>query len=115
MPRPIKKRCCRRYKADRIFKPRGIPLSDIETTVLSLDQFEAMRLCDMENLDQDQAGKQMGISRGTIQRLLYEARKKITEAILNNNAILINLTEGEDCHVGMHTHKRQCRTERHGK
>jgi len=113
MPRPRKKRCCRRYKADRIYKPRGIPLTDIETTVLSLDEFEAMRLCDIENMDQEQAGKQMGVSRGTIQRLLYEARKKIIEAILHNNAILINLKESEDCYVGARTHKRHGHGRKH--
>ena len=115
MPRPRKKRCCRRYKADRIYKPQGIPLKDIDTTVLSLDQFEAVRLCDVDDLDQEEAGRKMGISRGTIQRLLYDARKKIAEAILHNNAIIINLQESEDCHVGMHSHKRRCRAPRHGK
>ena len=114
MPRPRKKRCCRFYKADRIYKPRGIPLSDIQTTILSLDEFEAMRLCDLDDLDQEQAGKQMGISRGTIQRLLYEARKKITEAILSNNAILINLKESGDCYVGMHTGQRRRRGHGYG-
>jgi predicted DNA-binding protein (UPF0251 family) len=103
MPRPRKQRCCRFYNADRIYKPQGIPLRDIDTTVLSLDQFEAMRLCDVDNLDQEQAGHRMGVSRGTIQRLLYDARKKIAEAILANNAIIINLKESEDCYVGMRT------------
>ena len=110
MSRPRKKRYCRRYEGDRVYKPRGIPLRGMRTSVISLDQFEAMRLCDLENLDQEQAGRQMGISRGTIQRLLYEARRKITEAILGNNAILISLKESEDCYVGLHTHQRKCRT-----
>jgi predicted DNA-binding protein (UPF0251 family) len=107
MPRPRKKRCCRRYNADRIYKPQGIPLRDIDSTILSLDQFEAIRLCDIDNLDQEEAGREMGISRGTIQRLIYDARRKIAEAILRNDAIIINLKESEDCLVGMHTDKRQ--------
>ncbi len=96
MPRPRKKRCCRRYRADRVYKPQGIPLKEVETTFLSLDQFEALRLCDAENLDQAQAGLRMGVSRGTVQRLLYAARKKIIDAIIHNNAIVINLKESED-------------------
>lgn len=109
VPRPKKKRCCRKYQADRIYKPQGIPLKDIETTILTLDQFEAIRLCDIENLDQEEAGQKMGISRGTIQRLLYSARKQIAEAILHNNAIIINLKESEDCNDNLHSHQRKCR------
>jgi hypothetical protein len=47
--------------------------------------------------------------------LLYDARKKIAEAILRNNAIIINLKESEDYHLGIHTHKRKCRAGRRGK
>jgi predicted DNA-binding protein (UPF0251 family) len=114
MPRPRKRRCCRRYQADRVYKPQGIPLKDIGTTTLTLDQFEALRLHDTENLDQEQAGQRMGVSRGTIQRLLYSARKQIVDAILHNSAIVINLKESEACNVGMHTNQRQCRTRRRG-
>ncbi len=95
MVRPKKKRCCQKYDADRIYKPQGIPLKDIETTELSLDQFEAIRLCDGERMDQESAGREMGISRGTIQRLLYSGREQIVNAILNNNAIIINLKNEE--------------------
>ncbi|MCF6239159.1 MAG: DUF134 domain-containing protein [Candidatus Marinimicrobia bacterium] len=115
MPRPRKKRCCRQYLADRVFKPQGIALKDLETTILSLDQFEAIRLCDIDNLSQIEAGEKMGVSRGTIQRLLYETRKQIAEAILHNNAIIINLKESEDCHVNMHSYQRKRRTQRHSK
>jgi predicted DNA-binding protein (UPF0251 family) len=86
----------------------------LETTVLSLDQFEAVRLCDIEGLDQIEAGERMGVSRGTVQRLLYSARKKIGEAILGNMALVINLKESEICNVGMHTDPGKRRTRRHG-
>lgn len=88
-------------------------MKEIDTTVLTLDQFEVLRLCDIENLDQEEAGKKMGVSRGTIQRLLYDARKLIAEAILHNNAIIINLKESEDCYVDVHSHQRRRRTQRH--
>lgn len=107
MGRPLKKRCCRRYKADRIYKPQGILMKNIDTTIISLDQFEAMRLCDLERMDQEKAGEKMQVSRGTIQRLLYDGRKQIMEAILRENAIIINLKESEARHVDMYTHKRK--------
>jgi predicted DNA-binding protein (UPF0251 family) len=91
MPRPRKQRCCRRYRADRILKPQGIPMRDVRTVELSLDQFEAMRLCDHEGLDQQQAGERMGVSRGTVQRLIYRGRQQVIEALLRNHAIAINL------------------------
>ncbi len=113
MPRPRKQRCCRRYQADRVYKPQGIPMSQIKTAVLSLDQFEAVRLCDVEGLDQSEAGRRMGISRGTVQRLLYSARKLTAEAILNNDAIVINLRESEACHASLHTDQGRRRSGRH--
>jgi predicted DNA-binding protein (UPF0251 family) len=85
-------------------------MREMETSVITLDQFEAMLLCDSEGLDQDAAGQRMGVSRGTIQRLLYSGRKAVVEALKNNHAIAINLLESEDCHVGMHSNRRKCRT-----
>lgn len=114
MPRPKKWRCCRRYEADRVYKPQGIPLRELATTALTLDQFEALRLCDVEGLEQEAAGERLGVSRGTVQRLLYTARKLLIAAILNNEAVVINLRESESCHVDMHPHQRQCRSRRHG-
>ena len=114
MPRPRKHRCCRRYTADRVYKPQGIPLRQIGTTMITLDQFEAMRLCDAEQLDQEAAGRRMGISRGTIQRLLYGAREQIVEAILHNHAIVINLKESEATHAGMHSNQGKRRARRRG-
>jgi predicted DNA-binding protein (UPF0251 family) len=107
MPRPRKHRCCRRYHADRIYKPQGIPLREIGVIHISLDEFEAMRLCDYEGLEQTDAGERMGVSRGTVQRLLYSARHKVVEAMLNENAIAVNLQESEESNVGMYPHQGQ--------
>jgi predicted DNA-binding protein (UPF0251 family) len=81
----------------------------LETVTIPLDEFEALRFCDYDGLEQEEAGRRMGVSRGTIQRLLYSARRRLIEAILGNKAILINLREGNDCYVCMHTHKRRRR------
>jgi predicted DNA-binding protein (UPF0251 family) len=112
MSRPRKRRCCRRYVADRVYKPQGVPLRDIDTASITLDQFEALRLCDAEGLDQEAAGQKMGISRGTVQRLLYSGRKQMVDALLNNDAIIINLKEREVSHAGMHSHQRKRRNRR---
>ncbi|MGB5304059.1 MAG: DUF134 domain-containing protein [Gemmatimonadota bacterium] len=100
MPRPKKQRRCRRYDGDRIFKPRSIPMSDLETITLELDELEAMRLCDHDGRDQTEAGDEMGVSRGTVQRLLRSGRSKVLSALLSNAALLIN--QGET-HEAVHS------------
>lgn len=84
-----KKRYARRLDASRTYKPVGFKKGNILTNVLNLDEFEAMRLCDLEGLSQIEASEDMQVSRATIQRLLLTGRKKVTDAILNNKAIEI--------------------------
>lgn len=105
MPRPRKHRRCRLYRADRIYKPQGIPLAELQVTAVARDEFEALRLCDGEGLDQAAAGLAMGVSRGTVQRMLQEARRKVVQAIAQRRALVITLTTQEEDHVGMHPHR----------
>ena len=70
MGRQKKPRYCRGFAGFNLFKPSGIPLSQIQSVEIALDELEAMRLCDLERYDQAQAALEMQISRGTIQRLL---------------------------------------------
>ncbi|MFH1387503.1 MAG: DUF134 domain-containing protein [bacterium] len=88
-PRPRKWRHCRPFTGDTFYKPRAVPLSDLEIVELGQDEIEAMRLCDQEGLEQEEAAKKMNISRGTVQRLLYSGRKKVIEAITRSKAIRI--------------------------
>jgi predicted DNA-binding protein (UPF0251 family) len=99
MPRPRKTRRCRSFLGDRVFKPRSIPMTELETVRLELSELEAMRLCDLEGLDQSGAGRQMGVSRGTIQRLLQSGRAKLLGSLLQNSALVIEKgTHDEDLH-----------------
>ena len=96
MPRPRKRRRCRQFEGDRVFKPRSIPMTDLEAIRLGLDELEAMRLCDLEDQDQTEAGRRMGVSRGTIQRLLGSGRAKVLRALTEANALII---EQDDSHA----------------
>ncbi len=89
MPRFRKQRCCRVLDGDKTFKPTGIKMKELEIVDIHLDEFEAIRLCDFDGKNQIEASEIMGISRGTIQRLLQSGRKKIVDALLNNKAINI--------------------------
>ncbi|MEQ9715196.1 MAG: DUF134 domain-containing protein [Candidatus Asgardarchaeum sp.] len=58
--------------------------------ILQPDELEALRLVDFEDLTQEEAGKRMNISRGTVWRLLQSARKKIIRAILEGHELIIS-------------------------
>ena len=76
-----------------MFKPAGTPLRDLEKVAIGHDELEAMFLCDAEGLTQEEAGKRMGVSRGTVQRLLAQARKKAIEAVVLGKALMIKSGE----------------------
>lgn len=95
-PRPRKPRNCacpHRPPGCSVFKPAGTPLMDLEQVLLLHDELEALRLCDGEGLTQEAAGARMGISRGTVQRLVASGRKKVIEAIVAGRALVIEPIE----------------------
>jgi predicted DNA-binding protein (UPF0251 family) len=67
----------------------GIPLLDLEEVVMSLDEFEALRLADLDALYQEQAAKQMNVSRTTFSRIIDSARRKMADAIVHGKAVRI--------------------------
>jgi predicted DNA-binding protein (UPF0251 family) len=74
-------------------------MSQLRTIRLELGEVEALRLCDRLGLDQEQAGHSMGVSRGTVQRLLKSARSKVTEALVESAALVIDRSQDEDLHT----------------
>lgn len=87
-------------------------MKQIATVEIELDQFEAMRLCDVDGLDQAEAGEILGVSRGTVQRLLYKGRKRLMGAILDNSAVVVNLKDSEVDDVDMCTNNQRRRSRR---
>ena len=71
------------------FKPRGIPLNLLQEIILNIDEFEALRLADLENFYQEQAAEKMGVSRQTFGRIIKSARKKVTAALVQGKALRI--------------------------
>ncbi|NOQ65720.1 MAG: DUF134 domain-containing protein [Desulfobacterales bacterium] len=88
MPRPKKYRHCGCTIKGSIFKPTGTPLHELKQIGLQRDELEALRLCDLDGLVQEEAGSRMGVSRGTVQRLLASARKKVARALVEGAAIV---------------------------
>jgi hypothetical protein len=90
MPRPKCHRHIFGIPDKNYFKPRGIPSVDLEEVVLSLDEFEAIRLADHEQLYQEEAAARMNISRQTFGRIIEGAHKKIADVLIFGKALKID-------------------------
>jgi predicted DNA-binding protein (UPF0251 family) len=89
MPRPFNFRRVCHLPQSSFFKPRGIPLSTLQQVLLTVDEFEAVRLADLEGLYQEDAAQRMNISRQTFGRIIDSAHKKIADALVNGKALSI--------------------------
>ena len=72
------------------FKPAGVIGDKLETVVLELDEYEAIRLADYEGLEHEQSAEAMGISRSTFTRLVERARKKMASMLIDGLKLTIN-------------------------
>ncbi len=104
MVRPKKNRMVA-FKPDiSYFKPRGIPMVDLEDVRLTVDEREAIRLSDLLGLSYEDAGRNMGVSRATFGRIIQHARKVVADALVNGKAINVeggNYTLVEDSRIFM--------------
>jgi predicted DNA-binding protein (UPF0251 family) len=108
MPRPPKWRCVSFMPRVTYFKPAGVPLALLKVVCLSVEEAEAIRLKDLEGLEQEECARWMRISRSTFHRVLGSARKKVAESLINGKAIIINggnfemVTSRPRCHHSGH-------------
>jgi uncharacterized protein len=89
MVRPFKCRHISNAPEVDYFKPRGIPLCDLEEINLSLDELEAIRLADFDDLYHEQAAEKMKIARQTFSKILNTAHQKVADSLINGKAIKI--------------------------
>jgi uncharacterized protein len=90
--KPGRPRCPRRIEVEpsvTYFKPRGVPLRELDVVLLSFEELEAVRLVDLLGLEQEGAAQRMGISRRALWEDLQTARKKIVDALVKGKAIEI--------------------------
>lgn len=90
MPRPTKFRRVEFFPKDTYFVPLGKPKCELEEVVLKLEELEAMRLKDIEGLNQEECAEKMQISRQTFQNIIDAARKKVAIALSDGKAINIS-------------------------
>ena len=87
MARPHRGRWIGHRPNSTFFKPAGVPARELRTTTIELDELEAMRLVDGEELKQTEAAEKMGISQSTIARLLASGRRKTALALAHGEAL----------------------------
>jgi predicted DNA-binding protein (UPF0251 family) len=87
MVRPQKDRRVAFNPAISYFKPRGIPMMQLEEVRLTVDEREAIRLSDLLGMSHEEAGRCMGVSRATFGRIIQKGRKTIADALINGKAI----------------------------
>ena len=87
MVRPRKDRLVAFNPEVSYFKPRGIPLIELDEVQLTIEEREAIRLSDLLGLSHEDAGRQMGVSRATFGRIIQSARQAVADALINGKAI----------------------------
>lgn len=114
MPRPMKWRkvCC--LPESNKFGPIDSALNDREHVNMTVDEYETIRLIDLEGFTQEECAKQMNIARTTVQGIYIEARRKLAESLVNGKVLIIEGGEyrlcnglGNGCGRGCHRHGRR--------
>lgn len=89
MPRP---KCCRQVgeiPEKTCFRPEGVISSYPKEVLLNLDEYESLRLADLEGLYQEEAASRMNVSRQTFGRIVEAAHRKVADAIVNGKTLRI--------------------------
>jgi len=89
MGRPEKLRTISCGGQGRGFKPVGRPAAELEVETLRIDEFEALRLADLEGLYQEAAAERMGVSRPTFARILARARLVVARALVEERLLVV--------------------------
>jgi predicted DNA-binding protein (UPF0251 family) len=90
MVRPRKDRLVAFEPDVSYFKPRGIPMIELNEVCLTVDEREAIRLADNLGLSHEAAGGRMGVSRATFGRIIQRARRIVADALISGKAIRID-------------------------
>lgn len=90
MSRPHKERRIEQLPPTTHYKPAGVPLRNLDEIILNIEEMEAIRLADIEQLDQAAAAERMDISRPTFHRIINLAHQKIAFALWNGYALRVD-------------------------
>lgn len=89
MPRQKRHRLVTKEPPVSVFKPAGIPARELDEILITIDEFEAIRLADFEGLSQRDASTTMEISQPTFNRVLSSARNKVARGLVQGYVLRI--------------------------
>lgn len=89
MPRRKRRRTVTKEPPVSVYKPAGIPAKDLDEILITIDEFEAVKLADFEKLSQRDASIIMKVSQPTFNRILSSARSKIAEGLVQGSVLRI--------------------------
>ena len=97
MPRPQKGRrvCCLPNNIQ--FGPQNSNYQNTEIIIMTVDEYETIRLIDYEGFTQEESAKLMNVARTTVQWIYMSARKKLSEALVNGKTLKIEGGNYELC------------------
>ncbi len=107
MARPRKCRKVCRLPERKEYGPLEAIRESATKITMTVEEYETLRLIDLESLTQEECAVQMKIARTTVQGLYMDARKKIAESIVNGKRLLIEggnytLCEGQESECAKH-------------
>lgn len=113
MARPMKwRRVCSLPKSKR-YGPIDSDFNEEDIVKMTIDEYETIRLIDLEGLNQEECSKQMNVARTTVQGIYIEARRKLAESLVNSKLLVIEGGEyrlcnglGEGCGRGCNSRRR---------
>lgn len=113
---------CRKIESEpaaRCFRPVGINTLQADEIIITLDEFEALRLADFEGLYQENCAARMNISRQTFGRIIDSARKKTARALIDGMALrieggVVSLEENGEMKCSSCIHPLNCCENREG-
>lgn len=115
MPRPRKWRKVCGLPDNNRFGPLDSPVDSENTVIMTVDEYETIRLIDLERFTQEECADQMDISRTTVQGIYSEARKKLAESLVNGKVLWIEGGEFLLCDGNRNSCGRGCHRHRHGR
>ncbi len=113
-PRKWRKVCC--LPDSSRFGPLDYPVDAGSAVNMTIDEYETIRLIDLEGFTQEECANQMNISRTTVQGIYIDARRKLAESLVNGKVLWIEGGEYQLCDDrGSGCGKRGCRRHRCGR
>ncbi|HHV26146.1 DUF134 domain-containing protein [Anaerosalibacter bizertensis] len=116
MPRPRKRRRVCSLPNFKVFGPLNGTINQDDFILLTVDEYEVIRLIDLEGLEQEQCAERMDVARSTVQRMYSNAKKKIADSLINGKILKIeggdyvlcdaNHKKCSPCFGGRHRHRR---------